>query len=192
MVAVLQVVFAKISFPVKSSGCDDSTVSVGTCSVQEHICYGFYDWEWVYTGQATEPISGKSASGDGNFASSGGAGYSATYNLFTKLDLTDVNTYDCNCQVQQQVINQLCTLSLGVCFYFDSSEAVQNADPTYKAFAFDVPKNLEGQSGGGFKNSTDAVVAAVTDLLTANPVEAKACGYASADKFTAEEITALI
>jgi hypothetical protein len=166
-------------YPLKSSGCDDSTVPVATCAVNEHICYGFYDWEWVYTGTATEPVSGKQGSTSTNYASSSGAGYAATYDLFTKLDLTDVNTYDCNCQVQQTVLNQMCTLSVGVCFYFDSSGAVQNADPTYKAYAFDVSKSLEGQSGPGFKNSTEAALTAVTNMLTANPLEAKACGYSS-------------
>ena len=64
------------------------------------MCYGFYDWEWVYTCTATDEASGKSADGGGNYASQSGAVNHATENLFNTMDMYDVNTYDCNCVVQ--------------------------------------------------------------------------------------------
>jgi len=161
---------------LKSSGCDDSQVAVGTCTVAEHICYGFSDWVWVYTGTATDVASGKAANSDGSTASSSGAAYSATYNLFNVLGLTDQSSYDCNCQMQSQALTDGCTISVGVCFSFASTGDVSTSTPTFQAYAYD--KDLTGVSGPGFSNSTEAAIAAVTDMLQANPLEAHRCGLA--------------
>ena len=180
IVALCVIAIAFAAKDLKSSGCDDSQVAVGTCTVAEHICYGFHDWEWKYTATATDVASGKAANGDGNFASSSGAAYSATYNLFNILGLTDEATYDCNCQMQSQALTDTCTISVGVCFSFASTADVSAATPIFQAYAYD--KDLTGVSGPGFTNSTEAAIAAVTDMMQANPAEAKNCGLAGGKK----------
>ena len=195
LLSVLNIVFGTNINDVKvkevgSSGCDDSAQVIGTCNpINEHICYGFYDWEWVYTGTATDPISGKSAEAGQNFASSNGAAYHATYNLFNLLDQTSATEYDCNCSVGDKAFNDNCTLTVGVCFYFASTSDVQNQIPTFKSYAYDQAAGLSAASGPGFTNSTDAATAAVTNLLTANPLEAKKCGFSSSLNDKSEDIT---
>ena len=163
---------------LKSSGCEDSNAVIGTCNpIQEHVCYGFYSWEWVYTATATEPVSGKSASGGDNFSSSSGAATHATFNLFNILDQTSATDYDCNCSVGDKTFTDKCTLTVGVCFYFAAAADVQSQIPTFKSYAYDQAAGLSAASGPGYTNSTEAATAAVTNLLSSNPLEAKKCGF---------------
>jgi len=83
-----------------------------------HVCYGFYSWEWVYTDDATDLVSGKSASGGDNFSSSNGAVEHATFNLFNILDMSSADAWDCNFAVQDSNVTDQCSLRIGVGFYF--------------------------------------------------------------------------
>ncbi len=107
------------------------------------------------------------------------------YNLFTKLDMTGPDTYDCNCAVQDKQLNGMCTLRVGVCYYFASLGDCQNHQVVYKAYAYDQATGNQANSAStnpaGFTNSTDAAVTAVTNLIMNFPLEAKACGYGVAD-----------
>ena len=142
------------------------------------MCYGFYDWEYKYECTATDTASGKSADGGDHYSSSSGAYEHATYNLFNILDMTNVDSWDCNCGIIDSNLTDTCSLRVGVCFYFPDPGSVSTGVVNYKAYAYDrINPSYEGQSGDGFTNSTDAGTAAVTDLFSTYPVEAKACGY---------------
>ena len=97
------------------------------------------------------------------------------------LGLKDQETYDCNCQAQD-IKQGMCNLRVAVCFYFDSTASLQNADPTYRGYAFDLSTpapSSEGLSGDGFKNATEAGQAAAANLFSLSPTTAKKCGVSS-------------
>ena len=141
VVVLCSVVNAK-SLLRRLDDCGDQDSAVGDCTAHIHVCGGWYSWEWKYTSTATDttpndPDNGVSADGGGHFSSSSGAGYAATYNLMNMLGLKDQETYDCNCQAQD-IKQGMCNLRVAVCFYFDSTASLQNADPTYRGYVFDL------------------------------------------------------
>lgn len=161
-----------------TSSCGDQDQPIGACNVHLHICGDIYSWEWKYTGTATEPVSGKSASTDNHYSSETGAGADAAFNLVNnELGVTDENTYDCNCQAQDVNGGKTCQLRAIVCFSFDSTSALQNADPTYRGVAYDMLNTAQGTgTATGYKNATDAGTDAVMNLFSLFPDTAAGCG----------------
>lgn len=167
----------KAASSLTSSSCEDSDQPIGACNIHLHVCGGWYSWEWQYTASATEPVSGKTAGTTTHYDSGTGAGTNAALNLVNnELGVTDANTYDCNAQAQDIKGGPKCQLRAIVYFSFDSTQALQNGDPTFNGVAYDLTNTANVGKASGFKNATEAGQEAVMNLFSIYPDVAAGCG----------------
>jgi hypothetical protein len=91
------------------------------------------------------------------------------------LGLTSSTQYDCNCK-NQDIQSGPCNLRAVVCFYFPGQSDMEQSNPSYNGYAFDMNSpDREGQVTA-YTNSTMAGQDAVANLFLLYPQTAKSCG----------------
>jgi hypothetical protein len=169
-----------------SANCKDSTSDIGDCKIKQHVCEDYVDWKWQYKCKSTDKKSGESKSSDWHTSADSACRHS-TVSLFEKLGDHSSKDYDCNCD-KKDIVSGPCNLRIVACFYFKSTNDLEDKKATYEATAYDMNNTKNTGYADGYKKAEDAGQAAADDLFKHHSDTAKACGQSVEAYFSQAEL----
>lgn len=148
---------------ILGDSCSTEYKWIGNCYTKIKVCYGFYDWEWQYQGQAS--ANGTVGPETKHYDSSTGAGEHAVYELF---QLLPTSTNSCNCGDGNTQVGK-CNIHIKECFRFNTTNDVSNSKPDYLAWANPISDpSIQGYYCCNYNQNTTAQYA-IQDLQKKDP-----------------------